>query len=368
MYIDYTRSIVTLPATLLRHHGLPSPHPAHPLFARLLAHDYDHVVFVVLDGLGMNLVEAMDDKAWLKRHTVESLQSTFPSTTVAATTSLLTGLTPYESGHIGWFQYVQPEATHYTVFTKHDYYDPTKHIAPSVHAKFAHERVLDRIDEAHSHVAAAHVFPTPIDADGHTTLAEGFERVKRFQAEHPRTVVYLYSTEPDLTQHVHGVHSKATQAVLRSLDEAIASYASTLGRNCLMVATADHGLTDVTPLPIMENLALTKTFLRNPAVEPRATAFFIKPGLHNAFVKLFNATYGEDFTLYTAEYVLESGMLGRGKKHPLVDDTIGDFLAVAKTNKYFELVPGTSFKAHHAATTPDEMRVPFVVYAPKGLI
>ncbi len=368
MLMDYTRSIVTLPATLLKHFGLPTLHPVNPVFARTLAHDYTHVVFVVLDGLGMNLIEAMDDGFWLKQHTVDTLQSTFPSTTVAATTSLLTGMTPLESGHIGWFQYVQPEATHYTVFLKKDYYDPAKYIPPSVHAKFTHERVLDRIDDEHDNIATAHLFPDPIEGGGHVTLDQGFERVKAFQTAHARTVVYLYSTEPDLTEHAHGVHSAETRTVIKHLDAAMRHFAETMDRECLLVATADHGLTDVTPINLMQDHALCNTFLRPPAVEPRATAFFVKPGRHEAFTTRFNACYGDDFTLYTAAYVLESGMLGYGEKHPLVDDTIGDFMAVAKSNKYFELVSGTAFKAHHAATTPDEMRVPFIVYAPKGLM
>jgi hypothetical protein len=66
----------------------------------------DHLVFVLVDGLGMNLIETLPADSFLRTHVVMELQSVHPSGTPAALTSFATGCWPAEHGVIGWFTYL----------------------------------------------------------------------------------------------------------------------------------------------------------------------------------------------------------------------------------------------------------------------
>ncbi len=366
---NYTKSIVNIPATFLRHYNLATEHPSLPVIERLLG-SYKHTVLIVLDGFGMNLLEHLEDDAFLKQYLVDTLDSTFPSTTVAATTALLSGLTPYESGHVGWQQYLEDVDTHYAVFLDEDFYHSKKVVDPSLKSRFTYKRALDRIQSVHPEVATHYFFPKPIDKDGYDTLSDGLKRYMKYQSVRHKSLAYVYSTEPDKTEHFYGVEAEETKRLVRALNQTITDFVKALNDDTLVLITADHGLVDVTPVPVFRHKNFTELLRANPAIEPRACAFFVKPGKEDLFERRFNEYYGDDFTLYKSDMIIKMGLLGYGQKHPLIDLVLGDYMAVAKGDKYFGLTfdESDAFKAHHAGLSDEEMEVPLIIYAPKGLI
>ena len=65
-----------------------------------------HLVFVLADGLGMNLVERLPPNAFLRRHLAFEIGAVFPSSTAPALTSLATGLWPAAHAVPSWFTYL----------------------------------------------------------------------------------------------------------------------------------------------------------------------------------------------------------------------------------------------------------------------
>ena len=49
----------------------------------------------------------------------------------------------------------------------------------------------------------------------------------------------------------------------------------------------------------------------------------------------------------------------------MINDFLGDFIAVAINNNMFVLNEGKSYKAHHAGLLEDEMMVPLIIYSKK---
>ena len=79
--------------------------------------DAEHLIFVVLDGLGSRmLAEYAPSDSWLNTHMRESIISVFPSTTPVALTSLSTGLPPAIHGINGWWTWLDAIETPVTVF------------------------------------------------------------------------------------------------------------------------------------------------------------------------------------------------------------------------------------------------------------
>src|SRR4051794_24740317 len=66
----------------------------------------DHYVFVLLDGLGMNLVRKLPADSFIRRHLRTHIRATSPSTTACALTSVATGEWPCRHGVCGWFTYL----------------------------------------------------------------------------------------------------------------------------------------------------------------------------------------------------------------------------------------------------------------------
>ena len=65
-----------------------------------------NVVTILCDGMGSIIMDRMLDKdAFLIKNRLKPITTVFPATTVAATTSMMTGLNPCETGMLGWHSY-----------------------------------------------------------------------------------------------------------------------------------------------------------------------------------------------------------------------------------------------------------------------
>ena len=65
-----------------------------------------HYLFILLDGLGMNLRNHYPRHGFFNSHFHRELRAIFPSTTTSVLVSLATGLWPAEHGITGWFTHL----------------------------------------------------------------------------------------------------------------------------------------------------------------------------------------------------------------------------------------------------------------------
>lgn len=359
--INYKHNIINIPASILKWASVKPNHETLKILDEALNDSINHVVLILLDGFGANLIPHLKDNSVLKTHMKTTLDSVFPPTTAAATTSVLTGLTPYETGFLGWFQYFKDYDTYYTIFMEDDYYDHDKTIDPFFKTAFLRHTFIDSINKETS-IKGNIFFPHPIDKEGYPNLAHGFSEVSQFIQKNEKTVSYLYAIEPDLTQHKNGVFKDATFKKIQELNDLVEAFKKTLSLDTLVIMTADHGLTDVVPIDINQDHTLQSMLKHKPSVEPRATNFHVKEESIKAFVTHFNARYSNDFTLLDKAHFLEAGYLGHGEKHPYIDHCLGDYIAIATSDKYFDLTSENKHKAHHAGLKEDELKVPLVIF------
>jgi hypothetical protein len=204
--------------------------------------------------------------------------------------------------------------------------------------------------------------PQIVDNTGPASFEEQVERVLLHTHHHDQTFSYVYWTEPDLTQHKEGTYSKHTEIVLKELNQTFTSLISNIPDNTIVIAIADHGLTNVRPCPLYEHDDITSLLLRKTSIEPRATNFFVKPDQLETFEKRFNDHFGDHFKLYSKDELFSSNLLGTGHKHPMIDSFIGDYVAIATGQYLFTLTENSDYKAHHAGLTQDEMMVPLIIF------
>ena len=64
-----------------------------------------HTAFILIDGMGSNLINLLSDDSVLKQHKVEDMITVCPSSTGCVLTSVATATYPSEHGIIGWYNY-----------------------------------------------------------------------------------------------------------------------------------------------------------------------------------------------------------------------------------------------------------------------
>ena len=96
--------------------------------------------------------------------------------------------------------------------------------------------------------------------------------------------------------------------------------------------------------------------------DARTAFFFIKDEKKEEFEKLFRQYFSDMYELFTKDEILKQHIFGNGKEHELYKESIGDYVAIAKSNYYF-LISAKShiFKGHHSGPTKDEMSIPLII-------
>lgn len=358
--IDYTNNLINVTNSILKHYKAKTHHQTHPLVDGVLSKNYKHVIVILLDGLGMNILNQLSPDSLLRKYLKTALSSVFPPTTVAATNAFLSGKTPYETGFLGWTQYNPFADATDTIFLKTDAYKKTP-IQNNLYDLMLPPDFLEQIKAVDDGLYIEAIFPQPINHSTYETFEEQLDRLLMI-TKGDRSLSYCYYWEPDTTIHTSGVYGTKTKAVLNRLSDALTNFKDALADDVLTLIIADHGLVDVNHLYLEDHQALLDTFYRLPSIESRATTFFVKPDQQQTFKNLFNQHFQPGFTLLTKEELLASKLLGYGEKHPLLDTFLGEFMAISTSDKAIAINrENTPFKAHHAGLTKEELMIPLII-------
>ena len=94
---DYENCLVNLSNSILKKFDAGTTAKTLSLADPYLEKNYKNVVVLLLDAMGMSIIEKhLKEDGFFRSHLAGSLDSVYPPTTVAATTSMLSGLYPNE--------------------------------------------------------------------------------------------------------------------------------------------------------------------------------------------------------------------------------------------------------------------------------
>lgn len=356
-------NLLALICSILRHCGTEARHPSLPAADALLQKGFRNVILLLFDGMGETVLQNwLPETAFLRRHETGTLSSVFPPTTVAATTTLRTGLSPIEHGWLGWNLFF-PEVGDVTVFQNTLARSGGKKAAdfPVAERFLPYASILDQIERGSGGEVKAH-FLSPFDGERVESLPEIHRRALELCREPGRHYLYAYWPEPDSMMHRLGTRAPEVGECLRELDRETEALCAQLS-DTLVLVTADHGHTDVRWAFLCDYPDVAEHLLRPPSLEARALSFFVKPGHENAFREAFLSHFGEEFVLYTREEVFARKLFGEGTPHPRTADFIGEFLAVARGDLSIDWEPPKGRPPHragHAGLTPAEVLVPLI--------
>ena len=360
LWPDYENCISNLPNSIMRKFVVEPAGKSLPLLDRYLKKDYKNIVIILLDGMGVNIMRRnLDEKGFFRRHLIGSISSTFPPTTVAATTSILCGLMPCEHAWLGWDCYYPQVGKNVTVYknTEQDTDTPAADYNIA-HRYTAYESIFDRFSKAGKRAYAVTPFnePYPDSFEGICAL------IKELCREDGEKYIYAYWSEPDHTMHRTGCFGDESKKLLNGLQNCIQALCGEL-EDSLVIVTADHGHIDSKGVCIRDYPTVTECLLRMPSIEPRALNLFVKAGMEKQFEEEFTRFFGKDFILMKKEEAIEKKLFGKGNEHPSFRSMLGDYFAIAvggltifNTKKDAETFIGV-----HAGLTEDEMRIPLII-------
>ena len=363
---DYNNSIMNVSNSILKYYGVKTNYNGIDILDKKLENEYNHIIYILLDGMGSNIVKKLLKKSdGLRRYMKKEITSVFPPTTVAATDAVISGVPPITNGHIGWVQYFPDEDVNMVVFQQRDFYDENNIIEEDLREKYlSFKRMHEQISDINKDVNSSEIFPSFLEG-GAESFAEQVERVLTKVKNNDKTFTYIYWVQPDLYEHQFGIYSDEVKDVLVELNDGFEDLINNVDDDTLIVCIADHGLADVESINLFEYTDITSSLKRLPSLEPRAINFFVKDEKIDSFKEIFNSHFEKEYLIYSKQEVLDMKLFGDGPKHKMIDSFLGDFIAIAIDKYMFVLNEDKSYKAHHAGLLRDEMMVPLIIYSKK---
>ena len=358
---DWCNSNLNISATLAEFLNAPNKNSTLPIIEQELKKNYRNVVFICLDGMGINPIKKnLKRKEILRKNIVQTLTSTFPSTTTNATTSLITNKLPMEHGWFGWSLRFDEIKRNVDIYLHSD--SQTREKVDYVYPLFDNGDCY--FDNAETDYEIVAVLPEYVKTKTQNRInveddKQLFDSIKNICQKDGKHFVYAYNPEPDATMHDFGVTIKEAKEKINTINKYVKKLYDEV-ENTLIIITSDHGQVDVKGYTeFYKDKELNDMLESVPFLDARTPAFIVRKGLGQEFETKFKKKYGKDFCLFKTKDLIEQNYFGKIGNYSKL---LGDYIAVGTyTHKQFisyENMP--RFKGHHTSLT-EEMLVPLIL-------
>ena len=340
----------------------------------------EHIVLILADGLGMEMLEREADARTLRGNLRGELRTVFPSSSAVALTSLATGEWPARHAITGWWTHIEEIGGPATILQYRRRSDdrsladlgvspedafPAPSLAPRIRRR-SHFLMPHQIADS---VYSRYVAGGP--AAGYHSLAGVpglIEEAVRDVGE--PTFAYIYVPHVDNEAHHGGSESNAARAAMLAVDRLVADLKAGLGESAAVVVTADHGHLGVAAAErfmIRTAYGIPTLLASPPSGDARVLEFHVRPDARERFEEDFRFAFGRHFYLLTTGEAEDLALLGPDPLAPPTRRRLGDYMAISRGPAVLGFQPSKASRealqqrSHHAGLTPAEMLVPLVV-------
>ena len=341
-----------------------------------------HIVFILLDGLGMNIISRLPPESFLKQHVRLVMRATSPSTTACALTSIATGHWPGQHGITGWFTYLPEHSLTITPlpfterFSQRSLAEQLKATdvlpVPAFYPHMTHHNLtllpIQIVNTTYATWARGY---TP--GQGFTSYADAVDKIlAQLSTATAPTYTHWYVPDVDSLCHHRGITYEGVDALVGRLDAALVRLAEGMPAGTRLIISADHGLIDVpvsSHMHIHEGDSLLDLLACPPTGDARLPVFHVREGRREEFVEEFNSRFGHSMSLLSTDQAEEMGLFGPRPWNSTAKRRFGDFVGIADrpaTLHYIQRhAPPKATKepylAQHAGLSPDEMLIPLII-------
>ena len=352
------------------------------------------VIVVVLDAVGYlgfkRLLEREDTGfgRLVENGTFVPLTSVFPSTTMAAMSSIWTGRTPADHGFLGRRLFL----------AEYGFLADMIRLMPALQGKPG--SLMDWGWEPEAFIPVPHLAQLLSDAGGRTVahlygphaggglsrlFLRGVEQIEGFinysdmwinvrdtvvqRTEDPLLVNVYWAGTDDLA-HKYGPEDERLEAAVRQIAQSferdfLAPMPRAAREGTVVIITADHGQVETPPdraVHLSDHPDLKEMLLWPPSAEPRASYLHVRRGQAEAARTYVAEHLADRFLLVDMEQALAAGLFGPGEMPTESRNRLGDLLLLARNDS--RLIPeGASAedRGEHGSLRPEEMLVPLLM-------
>lgn len=372
---NYEHCILNLITSILKNYNVETKHKSLESMDNILNNKYKNVVFIILDGMGEHILEKVSPTGYFRKKEIDCITSVYPSTTTAALTAYYSGKPPYETGWIAWSQYFKEYGrdidmlSHRESYTSRDLKNARINVFDTT---VKYKSVFEQIEEALPNIKAYEITPSYSDKRAKRSIRadsidEIIMNIETLCKNPDEKFILAYCDNPDGLLHKFGTDSEEVKEFIENIERKIEDMCKNLTEDTVVIISADHGHKDINKAySILDYPEIQKCLISLPSLESRVVTFWVKEDMKEEFVKNFNKNFENDFWLMTKEEFLEKNMLGFGKKHPKIDDFIGNYIALSISDSIIKLenylTEGKKLKkSTHCGLTKEEMEVPVII-------
>ena len=372
---NYEHCILNLITSILKNYNVETKHKSLESMDNILNNKYKNVVFIILDGMGEHILEKVSPTGYFRKKEIDCITSVYPSTTTAALTTYYSGKPPYETGWIAWSQYFKEYGrdidmlSHRESYTSRDLKNARINVFDTI---VKYKSVFEQIEEALPNIKAYEITPSYSDKRAKRSIRadsidEIIMNIETLCKNPDEKFILAYCDNPDGLLHKFGTDSEEVKEFIENTERKIEDMCKNLTEDTVVIISADHGHKDINKAySILDYPEIQKCLISLPSLESRIVTFWVKEDMKEEFVKNFNKNFENDFWLMTKEEFLEKNMLGFGKKHPKIDDFIGNYIALSISDSIIKLenylTEGKKLKkSTHCGLTKEEMEVPVII-------
>lgn len=372
---NYEHCILNLITSILKNYNVETKHKSLESMDNILNNKYKNVVFIILDGMGEHILEKVSPTGYFRKKEIDCITSVYPSTTTAALTTYYSGKPPYETGWIAWSQYFKEYGrdidmlSHRESYTSRDLKNARINVFDTI---VKYKSVFEQIEEALPNIKAYEITPSYSDKRAKRSIRadsidEIIMNIETLCKNPDEKFILAYCDNPDGLLHKFGTDSEEVKEFIENIERKIEDMCKNLTEDTVVIISADHGHKDINKAySILDYPEIQKCLISLPSLESRVVTFWVKEDMKEEFVKNFNKNFENDFWLMTKEEFLEKNMLGFGKKHPKIDDFIGNYIALSISDSIIKLenylTEGKKLKkSTHCGLTKEEMEVPVII-------
>ena len=352
------------------------------------------VVVVVLDAVGYLSFKRLLEReqtsfGWLVENgTFVPLTSVFPSTTMAALSSIWTGRTPADHGFLGRRLFL----------AEYGFLADMIRLMPAIHGQPGSLMQWGWVPEAF--IPVPHLAQLLADVGGRTVahlygphaggglsrlFLRGVEHIEGFinysdmwinvretvtQRKEAPLLASAYWAGTDDVAHTYGPEDERLEAAVRQIAQSferdfLAPLPAAAREGTVVIITADHGQVETPPeraVHLEDHPALKEMLLGPPSAEPRASYLHVRRGCAE-MARDYIATYlGDQFLVLDMEQAVAAGLFGPGEMPRESRKRLGDLLLLARDDS--RLIPeGASARdrGEHGSLWPEEMLVPLLM-------
>ena len=364
---NYAHSILNTITSILKYYNVETSHNSLKSLDEKLNKKYKNVVLIILDGMGEHILNKISPQGYFRKKQIDCITSVYPSTTTAALTTYYSGKTPYETGWIAWSQYFKEYGRAIDMLSHKESYkgESINGARINVFEKIVnYTPIFEKIEKSSLNVKAYEVMPSysdrrskrSIQADSIEEIVENIEMLCKNPDE---KFILAYSDNPDGLLHKYGTASQEVANFVKETELKIKEMCEKLGEDTIVIISADHGHKEIEKAySILDYPEIQECLILPASLESRVLAFWVKEEMKSVFEERFRIAFGDEF--------LNKDFLGYGKRHPKIDDFIGNYIALSTKGSVIRLetylAEGKNVKkSTHCGLTKEEMEVPVIV-------